>query len=97
MKLITIIIAVCALAGPVSAQVDNKCADRQSVLNALVVEYGETRQAVSLGADNSIVEIHASSETGSWTITVTHPNGITCMVAAGTAFELLNEPEGELH
>ena len=55
--------------------------------------YGETRQSLGLpfGANNSLVEVFASDETGTWTITVTMPNGKTCLVASGQAFEALDE------
>jgi hypothetical protein len=38
-----------------------------------------------------VVEVYASSETGSWTIVVTRPGGPTCLVAAGQSFQQLNE------
>ena len=34
-----------------------------------------------------LVETFASAETGTWTITVTMPTGVTCLVASGQAFE----------
>ncbi|MGB0658681.1 MAG: hypothetical protein ACPGNV_00790 [Mangrovicoccus sp.] len=42
---------------------------------------------MGLGANNSVVEIFASDKTGTWTITVTMPNGTTCLIASGQAFE----------
>ena len=74
-----------------SGQTRQQCAERGLVLERLTQKYGETRQSMGLAANNGIVEMHASEETGSWTITVTHPNGITCMVAAGTSFEAIDE------
>ena len=44
------------------------------------------------------MEVFASVESGSWTITVTMSNGITCLVASGQAFEELAEvlpPKGD--
>lgn len=71
------------------------CAERHVILGHLQGKYGETRQMMGLALNNEgIVEMHASTETGTWTITLTHPNGITCMLAAGTAFELI-KPTGE--
>jgi hypothetical protein len=37
------------------------------------------------------VEVFASAETGTWTITVTNATGTTCLVASGQAFERLAE------
>lgn len=69
----------------------NMCAERKIVLKKLTGQYGETRRSMGLAANSGIIEMHASGETGSWTITVTHPNGMTCLVAAGTSFEAVNE------
>ena len=46
---------------------------------------------MGIGANNAIVEVFASDQTGSWTITVTAPGGLTCLVASGQAFEELAE------
>lgn len=67
------------------------CGDRAQVVNRLAEGYGETRQSIGLGADNSVIEVFASEETGTWTITVTLPNGMTCLVASGLAYEELDE------
>lgn len=69
----------------------NMCAERQVVLKKLTGQYGETRRSMGLAASRGIVELHASGDTGSWTITVTHPNGMTCLVAAGTSFEMVED------
>ena len=79
-----------ALAAPLQAQSRN-CADRAVVVNILADNYGESRQSIGLGANNTMVEVFASLETGSWTITVTQPGGPTCLVASGQAFEHLAE------
>ncbi|MEE9387283.1 MAG: hypothetical protein V3U96_01630 [Paracoccaceae bacterium] len=69
----------------------NRCASRDIVVTRLAEKYGESRQSMGLGANNSVVEIYASIQTGSWTITVTMPSGQTCIVAAGQSFETLAE------
>lgn len=61
------------------------------VVDRLAEGYGETRQSMGLGANNSVIEVFASDETGTWTITVTMPNGMTCLVASGQAYEALAE------
>ncbi|MEL7256866.1 MAG: hypothetical protein AAFN80_03365 [Pseudomonadota bacterium] len=83
----TTAIAVC-LAGPSAA---SNCAPREMVVENLAAKYGESRQSMGLGANNAVVEVFASEETGTWTITVTSVHGITCMVASGQAFEELVE------
>lgn len=74
-----------------NAQTGN-CADHAQVVERLGDRYGESRQSIALNNDNSVVEVFASKDTGSWTITVTQPGGLTCLVAAGQAYQYLNEP-----
>ena len=63
------------------------CADRERVVERLAATYGESRQSIGLAPNNSVVEVFASLETGTWTITVTSPAGMTCLVASGQNFE----------
>ena len=79
-------------AGAATAQQSGRnCAPREAVVDRLATGYGESRQSIGLGDNNQVVEVFASSETGTWTITVTMPNGLTCLVASGQAFEELAE------
>ena len=68
------------------------CAPRDVVVERLAERYGESRQSIGLGANNAVVEVFASQETGTWTITVTSVHGMTCLVASGQSFEALDEP-----
>ena len=90
--------AVALWSGPVAAQQGRACGMRDIVVARLAEGYGESRQAIGLGANNAVVETFANAETGTWTITVTMPNGMTCLVASGQAYEALVEevaPAGE--
>ena len=69
----------------------NNCAQRNQVVERLQSKYGETRRSVGLAANNGVVETYASTESGTWTIVITLPNGMTCLVAAGNAFEPLED------
>ena len=75
----------------VTAQTARNCAPRDAVVERLAAKYGETRQSIGLGANNAVVEVFASDETGTWTITVTMASGVTCLVASGQSFETLAE------
>lgn len=77
------------LADNVAARQVN-CAPRAAVLQRLGETYGETRQAIGLAANNVVIEVFAGAG-GSWTITATLPNGVTCLVASGEAYETLAE------
>ncbi len=67
------------------------CAERSFVLNELAGKYRETRRAIGLAANNTMMEMFASADTGTWTLTVTMPDGTTCLVASGNGFESVTE------
>ncbi|GFE63277.1 hypothetical protein [Litoreibacter roseus] len=85
------LVAVLCAGQMVYAQQRNTCADRAVVLKKLSGQYGETRRSMGLAANNGIIEMHASDNTGTWTITVTRPDGVTCLLAAGNSFEQIEE------
>lgn len=72
-------------AAPVAAQT-MLCAEREMVVAELTDRYGEEVRGMGLAHQNRIVEVFVSEETGTWTITVTSPNGTTCLMAAGQHF-----------
>jgi len=69
------------------AQSAPSCGNHAAIVAQLENQYGEGRQAMGLGANNMVFEVYASEETGSWTITATRPDGTTCLMAAGQAFQ----------
>jgi hypothetical protein len=83
------ILALAATTG--FAQSQRNCAPRDIVVERLTSKYGEARQSIGIGANNSVVETFSSQETGSRTITVTMTNGTTCLVASGQNFEATAE------
>lgn len=94
MKKLILVTTVACLAA-VSAQAQQNCAPRDQVLQRLATKYGETRQSIGLGFNNTVIETFASDETGTWTITATMANGTTCLLASGQAFENLDEATGD--
>ena len=95
----SMLLLTCFLLGlvtPADAQT-RACAPRERVIERLADRYGETRHTIGLAANNAIMETFANLETGTWTIIVTLPSGITCLVASGQAFSLLDEelPTGD--
>lgn len=68
-------------AAPLSA-----CAPRAAVVAQLERKYGETRRGAGLQNRGAVTEVFASATTGTWTIIVTRPDGLSCAVAAGEAW-----------
>ena len=69
------------------------CAAHQTVVDQLASQFGEARRSMGLAANATVMELYASLETGTWTMTVTLANGMTCLVAAGDNFETVLVPE----
>lgn len=62
------------------------CGLRADFVAALNGKYSETRKAVALAGQTSLVEVF-NSKAGTWTILVTTPDGMTCIIAAGKGWE----------
>ncbi len=75
---------------PAFAQSTN-CGPHDRVVAGLATGYGESRQSIALGSNNTVVETFASEQTGTWTITVTTPDGPTCLVASGQSYQYVAE------
>ncbi len=73
------------------AQSGPNCATRDTVVAQLATRFGESRHGIGLAANNGVMEIFASDKTGTWTITVTLPDGVTCLIASGENFETMTE------
>lgn len=70
---------------------NQQCAPRDTLVAHLTDKYGETRQSMGLAGPQTMMELFASPDTGSWTITMTMANGTMCMVASGQGYEALAE------
>ena len=68
-----------------------QCAPRDQVVQVLASRYGEKRRSMGLAADEQLMELYASAA-GTWSLTVTTAQGITCLVASGDSFESVPEP-----
>lgn len=67
------------------------CGQRTQVVERLASKYGEVRQSIGLAQNNGVLEVFASPDSGTWTIVITRPSGMTCLVAAGEAFEAVED------
>ena len=62
------------------------CGERAQIIDQLKTKYNENRQAVGLISNNGAAELFVS-EKGTWTMLVTDQAGITCILAAGDAWD----------
>lgn len=84
-----------ALAAPALAS-PPVCGERDVALRMLSEKYDEQPEAVGLGDGGHLYEILVSEDRETWTILVTTPQGVSCMVASGRAWlELARTIKGE--
>ncbi|MBI1170538.1 hypothetical protein GC209_03980 [bacterium] len=76
-------ILIPALARATPAQ----CAAHDAIAAQLAKDFGEEARSIGLGQDDTVMELYASARTGTWTLTVTLPSGLSCLVASGGNFE----------
>ncbi len=85
MRTLSAVLLTAAMLAPVSSHAqNNNCADRAVVTDRLTKNYGETFAGGGLRNSDSIFEVWKSDESGTWTILMTMPNGLACVMAAGT-------------
>lgn len=80
--------ALVLMAVPAAAQAQSSCGERAKFIETLSRNYQEVPAAMAIAGQRNLVELFVS-ETGSWTMLVTQPNGMSCIVAAGSDWELL--------
>ena len=66
------------------------CADRDHVVNQLETRFGETIIANAISPSNRVLEIFASPDKSTWSVTVFLPErGLSCLAATGRGEEAL--------
>lgn len=86
-----LVLSVVASSGSAVAAQTNQtnCTDRSSALSHLSKAYKEQPVAMGLASSGGIVEVLTDDQGTSWSIIVTLPTGVTCLVAAGEDWEAL--------
>lgn len=77
------------------AMANSVCAKRNDLVSALVQQYGESLIGQGLAADGRLVELFVSAR-GSFTIIVTAPSGISCLLSVGENWEIVAKPASDL-
>jgi len=81
---------IAAMGLPVYAQpAGTLCGPRTAIVRQLEQNYAERPVSIGLASSGAVVEVFAS-RIGTWTITLTIPAGVTCVVATGKSWEMLS-------
>ncbi|MCI0429844.1 MAG: hypothetical protein L0210_04795 [Rhodospirillales bacterium] len=87
----TVAVPLTAVAAPAT------CGARKELLAKLVQQFRESPAAVGLSSDGTLVEVLTNEDGSTWTIMVSRPDGVSCLVAAGESWqEMKREARGEL-
>ena len=85
------------IASTAMAQAQPQCNERDNVLALLAKKYKETPIAAGVTNTGGLVEVLTDMKSGTWTIIVTTPKGMSCLVAAGEGWrnmeQIALEPE----
>ncbi len=86
-----LVLSVVASSGNAVAAQPNQtnCTDRSRALSHLSKTYQEQPVAMGLASTGGVVEVLTNDKGSSWSIIVTLPTGVTCLVASGEGWEAL--------
>lgn len=76
------------LLGSLSANATERlpCGDRTAIVKKLEAQFKEVGQARGLVSDTRIIEVFVSPDKN-WTMLVSFPNGMSCIMASGQAWD----------
>ncbi len=66
------------------------CTDRTAALDHLSKKYAEEPVAMGLASNGGMLEVLSTDNGQTWTILLTMPSGMSCMLATGEDWERLN-------
>lgn len=72
-----------------TASAQSLCTTRAEVTKQLDSRYSEAPVAIGLSRNGGVVEVFSTSDGSTWTMIITMPDGTSCMMAAGEAWENL--------
>lgn len=85
---VSVIGLIAVLAQSAQAQTQQPaCTARADVISHLSKKYSESPVSIGLANNGGVIEILSSKTGTSWTIIITMPNGMACMIAAGENWE----------
>ena len=79
------------LAAPASSA-ENICGKRDEIVSRLESGYQEFNSAMGMSTNGGLVELY-TSEKGTWTLMLSQPNGVSCLIAAGENWESFKLPK----
>ena len=69
------------------------CAPQQNIIDYLQNKWGETVYSSGVDSNGYIMETTVNKKTGSWSIILTRPMSLTCIVGHGDGWKSINPEE----
>ena len=94
-RTLTLAVLALALAAPAPAQVQRPCLPHDVMAAKLEARFRE--QQIGIGAvpsGQAVFELFVA-ETGTWTLLMTRPNGMSCITASGYGWEISPLRQGD--
>ena len=63
------------------------CAPRKDIVHQLAAKYGEAPVAIGLSDGGRLIEVLAGQDGGTFTVIVTTPQGLSCIVLSGDSWQ----------
>ena len=71
------------------ASAQTVCTTHAEVTKHLDRRYAEAPVGIGLASNGGVIEVFSSGDGSTWTIVITKPDGMSCVVASGEAWENL--------
>jgi len=84
-KAVLISVAVVLVSSAASAEVP--CGQRDTIVDWLAHKYKEAPVAAGINNKGALIEVLSSKDGNTWTILLTAPNGTSCIVETGQAWQ----------
>jgi hypothetical protein len=84
---VTAVLATATALLPISAAAsENQCGKHKDVTRLLLQKYNESPVGLGITSQGGLVEVLTASDGATWSIIVTTPDGLSCLVAAGESW-----------
>ncbi len=84
------------LAASASAAQNPACDKRQRVIGHLASKYKEAPVAIGVTNAGGLIEVLSTGDGQTWTIVVSNPDGLTCLLATGEGWRAIQSDRTEL-
>ncbi len=74
-----------------AAAAQPQCNERQSVLERLANKYKESPVASGVTNSGRLVQVLTNARDGNWTLIITTPQGMSCLVTAGQGWQTMEK------